>query len=64
MGALWFLLGVVCGAVAMLFIYKNNKNKLSAFAEGLEDELEKAYAKIKDLTDAKEKGDEQKEEDK
>lgn len=60
--AIWFAVGVAVGALAMLFIYKNNKNKMNAFAEGLEDELEKAYAKIKDLTDSKDE--EKKEEDK
>lgn len=49
MGFLWFGLGLVVGAGVMLFVFNNNKKKMSALAEGLERELQKAKAKISDL---------------
>lgn len=33
------ILGLIIGAGIMLFVYKNNKTKLTKFAEGLEKEV-------------------------
>lgn len=46
MGFVWFLLGVIVGAGVMLFVYKNNKDKMTKFAEGLEREVQELKVKL------------------
>jgi len=46
MGFVWFLLGVVLGAGVMMFVYKNNKDKITKFAEGLEREVQDLKTKL------------------
>lgn len=55
MGFVWFGLGVVVGAVVMLFVYKNNNKKMTEFAEGLDRELREAKDKIIQLQKEKDK---------
>ena len=50
MGFVWFLLGVLIGAGVMLFVYRNNNEKMTKLAEGLERELVEAKDKIVELS--------------
>lgn len=54
MGFVWFGLGIVVGAGIMLFVYRNNNKKMTAFAEGLDRELREAKDKIIQLRKEKE----------
>lgn len=53
MGFVWFFLGVVLGAGVMIFVYKNNKNKMTKFAEGLEREVQDLKTKLEKKEEGK-----------
>lgn len=51
-----FLLGVVVGGGIMLFVYRNNKKKMTAVADGLEREVNEWKQKFFDKDEEKKEG--------